>query len=153
MLATVVVYARCSHDHNTRLGPHRTACPAQFRFYQSRQGRQLLLRYSGLDIDEEKPRQIVGVVGGVKQYGAQEKDEPFIHLSYLQQSQVLPGERVESRQHQTLVLRTAPELARGAGDLTAAVQHGVAGLDPDQSVTNVTSMQDVMVASIVPPET
>jgi hypothetical protein len=85
-------------------------------------GQQLRLRYGGFDIDEEKPRQIVGVVGDLKQYAVQEQTAPFLYVSHLQQPQILPGGWVESLLHQTLVLRTAPELESRAGDLGSSHQ-------------------------------
>ncbi len=53
-------------------------------------GRQIVLRFDPYPV-EVRRRQIVGVVGDVKQYGLGRQTPPFIYGSYLQHSEALPG--------------------------------------------------------------
>ena len=139
-------------EHDTQNSPWSVVINQAFahRYFPNENplGQQLLLRYGGFDTDEEHPRQIVGVVGNIEQNDPQDQGEPSVYVSYLQQAQILPGGWVESVLHQTLVLRTAPELARQEGDLAVEVKNAVANLDADQPVTDVMSMQDVLGESI-----
>ncbi|HEX4019872.1 MAG TPA: ABC transporter permease [Acidobacteriaceae bacterium] len=152
VLQIPLLRGRYLDEHDTQNSPWSVVINQAFarRYFPNENplGQQLLLRYGSFDIDEAHPRQIVGVVGNIKQNAPQDQAEPFVYVSYLQQAQILPGGWVESLLHQTLVLRTAPELARQQGDLAAEVKNAVAGLDADQPVTDVMSMQDVLGESI-----
>jgi putative ABC transport system permease protein len=109
-------------------------------------GQQILVRYGSYPVDEERPRQIVGIVGDVKHYGLGEPAPPFIYTSYLQQPAVYPGGAIVAHLWQELAIRTSPG-SRPEG-LASAVKKIVAELDPDQPVTNVMSMDQVLAESM-----
>jgi putative ABC transport system permease protein len=58
---------------------------------------------------EEKPREIVGVVGNVKQFASRIDPGPEIYASYLQQPKQSPSLFTETRLHKSLVVRTSFE--------------------------------------------
>ena len=108
-------------------------------------GQRLLLRY--VDRDEEQPRQIVGVVGDVKWYLGDEPDL-VVYVSYLQQGSDYRGGSIETHLSQTLVVRSASSLENRAAGLAAAVKKAVVGLNPDQPVTGIMTMQQFLAQSI-----
>ena len=60
----------------------------------------------------------------------------------------MPGGTVESRLHETLVIRTSSGLTGNQPELAASVKKAVAELDPDQPVTDVMSMDEALSGAI-----
>ena len=108
-------------------------------------GQQILLRYDPYPVDQPRPRQIVGVVGDVKHRGLGRETPAFVYAPYLQQPAIFPGGATRAHLHENLVLRTS--LGRQAG-LVASVKQAVANIDPDQPLSNIGSMQEVLGASL-----
>jgi putative ABC transport system permease protein len=137
-------------DHDTQSTPWAVVVNETFAHHyfpnEDPIGQQLLLRYDPYPVNEERPRQIVGVVGDVKHDGLGQPAPPFVYASYLQQPEVYPGGAIVSHLWNELAIRTAPGAPRG--DLAAAVKKIVADLDPDQPVTNVMTMDQIFTESI-----
>ena len=111
-------------------------------------GRQILLRYESWPIDEDHPRQIVGIVGDVRHWNPGEPASPFVYTSYLQQSTVFPGGSVLNLLNQDLVIRTAPGLPGHEADLGRAIKKTLAELDPDLPITDLHTMDHELEASL-----
>jgi putative ABC transport system permease protein len=109
-------------------------------------GKQLRLRFDPYPTEEDRPREIVGVVGDVKHNGLSRQAPPFIYASYLQQSAVYPGGSIVAHLWQDLAVRVAPRAH--PEDLTKAIRQIVAELDPDQPITNVMSMDELLTQSL-----
>ncbi len=91
---------------------------------------------------EERPRQIVGVVGNVKQFGLARETEPeaYVHIPQLP-AHTVPG-WTESRVHKTIVVRTqsvSPALIRNVRTVLSEIA-------PDSPVFGMTRV-DQMVAN------
>ncbi len=110
-------------------------------------GQQLLLRFDPYPVDEDRPRQIVGVVGDVKHFGLGEAAPPAIYASYLQQPAVFQGGAALAHLQQALLIRTAPSLLRD-NSLTLAAKKAAAEIDPEQPITDIMTMDQVMAQSI-----
>ena len=107
-------------------------------------GQQILLRYTYVtEVNEERPRQIVGVVGDVKQAGMGGVD-PQVYESYLQQPEVYPGGSDGFHLAGTLVIRTSSDVRAHAADITTSVKQMVKEMDPDQPVTEIRTMEDML---------
>jgi putative ABC transport system permease protein len=107
-------------------------------------GQQILLRYTYVnDVVEERPRQIVGVVGEVKQAGMGGL-HPQVYESYLQQPEVYPGGSDGFHLAGTLVIRTTSDVRAHAADITTSVKQMVKQMDPDQPVTAISTMEDML---------
>jgi predicted permease len=147
-----LVAGRYLDEHDTKDSPWRVVINQSFarRYFpnESPIGHQLLLRYGGFSTDEEHPREIVGVVGDIKQYDVPGPQPAYLYLSYLQQPEIFPGGWVESQLHQTLIVRMAPGLSGSQAGLTSSVKNAVATLDSEQPVTDVMSMEEVLADSI-----
>src|SRR2546425_303828 len=137
-------------DHDTEAAPWAVVVNETFahRFFPNEDpiGQQLLLRYDPYPVNEERPRQIVGVVGDIKQYGLPRPAPPYIYSSYLQQPAVYPGGAIVAHLWKDLAIRTAS--GARPQDLPAAVKKIVAALDPDQPVTNVMTMDKLLDESL-----
>jgi len=137
-------------EHDTQTAPWAVVVNETFarRFFPKEDpiGQQILLRYDPYPVDEERPREIVGVVGDVKHFGLEQAAPPFIYASYLQQPAVFPGGAIVAHLWKALAIRTAPGAPRQ--DLAAAVKKIVTDLDPDQPVADVKTMDQVLAQSM-----
>jgi putative ABC transport system permease protein len=143
---------RYLNDHDTQGAPWVIVVNETFarKYFPNEDpiGQQILLRYDPYPVDELRPRQIVGVVGDVKQFGLAEETPPFVYAPYLQQPEMFPGGAARSHLHQGLVLRTAAGLLNGGTNLAGTVKKSVAEIDLDEPVTNIMSMEDALATSI-----
>ena len=134
-------------EHDTQSAPWVIVINETFarRFFPNEDpiGQQLRMRYDPYPVDEERPRQIVGIVADVKHFGLGQETPAFMYASYMQQPDVFPGGSAIAHLSQALFLRGKT----GAGEFGPAVKKAVAELDPDQPVTNVLSMDEVMTDS------
>lgn len=106
-------------------------------------GQQILLRYSGNEVDEERPRRIVGIVGEVKQVGMGGL-HPLVYESYLQQPEVYPGGSDGFHLAGTLVIRTVSDVHAHEANIIATAKQMVKQMDPDQPVTDIGTMDDAL---------
>ena len=106
-------------------------------------GQQILLRYYPEQVDEERPRHIVGVVGEVKQIGMGGL-HPLLYEPYLQQPEVLPGGTDDSHLAGTLCVRTSTDVHTHIADIVAAVKQMIRDVDPDQPVTDIRTLDDLV---------
>ncbi|MFI5094637.1 MAG: ABC transporter permease [Candidatus Acidiferrum sp.] len=106
-------------------------------------GQQILLRVEPQLVDEERPRQIIGVVGEVKQMGMGGL-HPLLYESFLQQPEVFRGGSEILHLYGSLVIRTTSDVRAHEADITASVKQMVKEMDPDLPVTDVSTMDDVL---------
>ena len=92
---------------------------------------------------EEKPREIVGVVGNVKQFASRIDPGPEIYASYLQQPKQSPTLFTETRLHKSLVVQTSFE----SQSLIDSMRSTVAGMDRDSPVFGITTVRNVVLDS------
>jgi putative ABC transport system permease protein len=111
-------------------------------------GQQLLIRYEPWPVDEDHPRQIVGVVGDVRHVGLARPAAPIVYVSYLQQSAVFPGGSILNLLDQNLVVRPAGSLIGHEADLASGVTKLVAAMNPDQPVSEFQTMDQILSHSI-----
>ena len=105
-------------------------------------GKQVRLRFDPYPTEEDRTRQIVGVVGDVKQNGLGRKAPAFIYAAFLQQPDVYPGGSIVAHLWQDLAIRVGP--MTHTSDLAKPIKQIVADLDPDQPVTSLWTMQQVL---------
>jgi len=137
-------------DHDTNAAPWAVVVNEAFvhRYFPNEDpiGKQLRLRFDPYPTEEERPREIVGVVGDVKHYRLSREAPPFIYASYLQQPDVYPGGSIVAHLWQDLAVRAAP--GARIGDLAKSIRKIVAELDPDQPITNVMAMDEMLAQSL-----
>jgi predicted permease len=92
---------------------------------------------------EERPRQIVGIVGNVRQFVLTRESQPQAYVSYPQlPSHTVPG-WTESRVHKSLVIRTQ---SASAG-LIENVRRVISGLAPDSPVFGIRTVEQTVANS------
>jgi putative ABC transport system permease protein len=143
-----LVKGRYLDEHDSPAAPWAVVINETFahRFFPGENplGHQLRLRYEPWPVDEDRPREIVGVVGDVRHWGLGQPAPPYVYTSYQQQSAVFPGGSVLSLLDQNLVVHTVSGLGDHAADLGAVVRKTVAGLDPDIPTTEIETMDEVL---------
>ena len=96
-------------------------------------------------VKEERPREIVGVVGNIRQYGLSVEPLPGMFVSHWQQPGVYPDNQSASRLHRSLVIRTE---AMSTG-LVSAARRAIAEVDKDQPVYGVRNVKQLVTSSDV----
>jgi putative ABC transport system permease protein len=114
-------------------------------------GQELLLSDAPQLVDEDRPRQIIGVVGEVKQMGMGGL-HPLLYESFLQQREVFRGNSGFLHLSKSLVIRTTSDVRAHEVDITASVKQIVKEMDPDLPVTDVTTMDDAIAKFMRPSE-
>jgi putative ABC transport system permease protein len=89
---------------------------------------------------EERPREIVGVVGNVRQFQLGTDPFPEMYAPYWQQAHHCTEAATESRLHISLVLRTSSE-SKGFID---SVRRAVTEIDKDSPVFGITTVQETV---------
>jgi putative ABC transport system permease protein len=107
-------------------------------------GQLVQLRYEPYHVDEERPRQIIGIAGDVKQLGLGQPAPPLVYASYLQQPLVFPGGALTVHLRQNLIVRTASGVGSHEAELTKSIRKAVTELDPDQPLAGIRSMDQVL---------
>ncbi len=92
---------------------------------------------------EERPREVVGVVGNVKQFASREDPRPEIYAPHPQQPKQSPTMFTETRLHKNLVVRTSS----ASSALIDSVRKTVAEMDKQSPVFGIASVRDVVVNS------
>ena len=133
-------------EHDTNAAPWAIVVNEAFvrKFFPNEDpiGKQIRLRFDPYPTEEDRTRQIVGVVGDVKHHGLARAADPFIYASFLQQPDVYPGGSIVAHLWQDLAIRVGP--TAHASDLANPIKQIIAELDPDQPVTNVMTMRHVL---------
>jgi putative ABC transport system permease protein len=141
---------RYLNERDTEISPWAVVVNEAFvrRYFPNEDpiGKQIHVRFGEYPTDEKQPRQIVGVVGDVKHYGLGADAPPFTYTSYLQQGGVYPGGAIVAHLWQDIAVRTGPGVR--LGDVAKATKQIVAELDPDQPITNVMTMEQVLTESL-----
>ena len=139
-------------EHDTQTAPWAVVINEAFahRYFPNEDpiGQQLRIRYEPWPIDEDHPRQIVGVVGDVRQWSLGRPAYPFVYTSYLQHSVIFPGGSAMDHLDQNLVIRTARSMSGHEAEMGITLKKAVADLDPDIPITDVTPMEQVVSDSI-----
>ncbi len=89
---------------------------------------------------DERPRQVVGIVGNVKQFNLTMESRPQAYVSYPQlPARTVPG-WTESRIHKALVIRTQ----HASAGLVENVRRAISGLAPDSAVFGVRMVEETV---------
>ncbi|MBV9302663.1 MAG: ABC transporter permease [Acidobacteriaceae bacterium] len=110
-------------------------------------GQRVLLRHESYHVDEERPREIVGVIGDVRTFGLRENVPPMVYSSYLQQSAIYPGGCVLSHLSQDVVARLGLG-SSSQNNFASIIKKAAQKIDLDQPVTTIMAMSRHLADSI-----
>jgi putative ABC transport system permease protein len=94
-------------------------------------GQQIRLRFAPYPIDEDRPRQIVGVVADVKNRSLSEATGANIYVASLQQQAVVPGGAIGTHLWQTVMLKLKSGDKGLKSQVVAAMRDGINEIDPN----------------------
>jgi putative ABC transport system permease protein len=103
-------------------------------------GKLIRIRFDPFTIEEDRPRQIVGVVRDVKNVGASRPTFPEVFVSTQQQQPTLPGGTVLIHTGQTVFLKLKNGSSALESQALAALRQSVAEIDPNIPVDYAMSM-------------
>ena len=136
-------------EHDTNAAPWAIVVNEAFvrKFFPNEDpiGKQIRLRFDPYPAEEDRTREIVGVVGDVKHEGLGRPAPPFIYSSFFQQPDVYPGGAIVAHLWQEFAIRVGP--MTHPGDLAGPIKQIVAELDPDEPVVPPITMQDLLAQS------
>jgi len=139
-------------EHDTQTAPWAVVVNEAFakKYFPNEDpiGQQIQVRFTPYPVNEDRPRQIVGVVGNVKHFGLGREAPPFMYASYLQQQAVFPGGTAIPHLHHYVVIRMAAGRGTVGTGLAGDVKKAIAGIDPDLPVTAVSTMDEVIAESL-----
>ncbi len=98
------------------------------------------------DSPDEKPRQIVGVVGNVHQFSLTAPAEPEVYVSYQQMPTRIKSIWTETRIHKSLIVRTHSE----SKSLMQGVRRTISELAPESAVFGITTVDQTVSQSAGP---
>jgi len=98
------------------------------------------------DSPQEKPREIVGIVGNVRQFSLTYDSQPEAYVSYLQQPTVIHSGWTETRIHKSLIVRTRST----SSALMQDVRRTITQLAPESAVFGVTTVEQTVSKSASP---
>ena len=103
-------------------------------------GKEIRLRFDPFTVEEDRTRQIVGVVADTKNMGAANPAFPEVFVSSQQQQQALPGGTVEVHTEQTVFLKLKNGNSALESQALAALRQSVAEVDPNIPVEGAMNM-------------
>ena len=98
------------------------------------------------DSPQEKPREIVGIVGNVRQFSLTDDTQPEAYVSYLQQPTVVHSGWTETRVHKSLVVQTRSS----SKALMQDIRRTISELAPDSAVFGITTVEQTVSRSASP---
>jgi len=148
-LKTPLKKGRFLDEHDTNAAPWAIVVNETFarKFFPNEDpiGKQIRLRFDPYPTEEDRTRQIVGVVGDVKHEGLGRPAPPFVYASFFQQPDVYPGGSIVAHLWQEFAIRVSP--GTHAADLAKPIKQIVTELDPDEPVIPPIAMQDLLAQS------
>lgn len=101
---------------------------------------------SGRSVTEDRPREIVGIIGDIRHNGLDEDPPPAIYVSNRQHAWIFPGGMSQIYLSRNLFIRTASEPLR----LTETVRKVVASVDKDETAENIMTVEQAYSNSVAP---
>jgi predicted permease len=106
---------------------------------------QMIMVQTGGAPGEEKPREVVGIVGDVRQFALARDPRPEMYVAQTQQPRHCSGGLTETRLHKSLVLQTS----NNAQGLKESIRNAAAELAPDSPVFGVQTVRQVVGKSTI----
>jgi putative ABC transport system permease protein len=146
MMGVPVVRGRAITEQDTESNAWVAVISEEFarRFWRNEDPIGRVMQFD--DSPEEKPRQIVGIVGNIRQVSLTMAPEPEVYVSYQQMpTRIYPG-WTEARVHKSLIMRThSPSKA-----LMQDIRRTISELAPNSVVFGITMVEQTVSKSATP---
>lgn len=110
-------------------------------------GKQIRIRFDAFPVEENRARQIVGIVADVKNLGPSQPTFPEVFIPALQQQEALPGGTVLIHTGHTVMLKLKNGSSGLESQVLAALRQSVAKVDPNIPVLHAMNMQRTVALS------
>jgi len=107
-------------------------------------GKQIRLRFDPYPVDEDRPRQIVGVVADVKNTSLSRPTFPFAYISSKQQQPILPGGTILTHNSQTVMLKLKSGNRGLESQVVAAMRQGMNEVDPNVPLSTPITLDELL---------
>lgn len=107
-------------------------------------GKQIHLSFNPYPIEEDRPRQIVGVAADVKNISLSYPTRPYIYVSSQQHQGTLPGGWVGLHKDQTVMLKLKNGDKGLEAQVTAAMRSGIEEVDPGALLLEPITLDDLL---------
>jgi putative ABC transport system permease protein len=107
-------------------------------------GKQIRLRFDPYPVDEDRPRQIVGVVADVKNTSLSRPTFPFAYISSKQQQPILPGGTILTHNSQTVMLKLKSADKGLESQVVAAMRQGMNEVDPNVPLSTPITLDELL---------
>jgi putative ABC transport system permease protein len=111
-------------------------------------GKQIHLRFDPYPIDEDRPRQIVGVTADVKNISLSYPTRPYIYVSSQQYQAIVPGGVVGPHKDQSVMLKLKNGDKGLEAQVVAAMRSGIEEVDPNALLLESITLDDLLDAFI-----
>ena len=111
-------------------------------------GKQIHLSFNPYPIEEDRPRQIVGVAADVKNISLSYPTRPYIYVSSQQHQATLPGGLVGPHKDQTVMLKLKNGDKALEAQVIAAMRSGIEEVDPGALLLDQITLDDLLDAFI-----
>jgi ABC-type antimicrobial peptide transport system permease subunit len=102
------------------------------------------LRFDPYPVDEDRPRQIVGVVADVKNTSLSRPTFPFAYISSKQQQPILPGGTILTHNSQTVMLKLKSGNRGLESQVVAAMRQGMNEVDPNVPLSTPITLDELL---------
>ncbi|HEY2819542.1 MAG TPA: ABC transporter permease [Candidatus Acidoferrum sp.] len=107
-------------------------------------GKQIRMRFDPYPIEEDRPRQIVGVAADVKNVSLSYPTRPYMYVSSLQHQVILPGGVVGPHKDQTVMLKLKNGDKSLESQVVAAMRSGIEEVDPNALMLEPITLDDLL---------
>jgi putative ABC transport system permease protein len=107
-------------------------------------GKQIRLRFDPYPVDEDRPRQIVGVVRDTRNRSLSRDPFPYIYIASDQQQAIMPGGVMATHIGQTLMLKLKSSDKGIESQVIATMRQGINEVDPNIPLLEPMLLDDVL---------
>ncbi len=107
-------------------------------------GKLIQLRFDPYPVEEDRPRQIVGVVADVRNQALNLDPEPHVFVASVQQQAIFPGGAIGTRLNQTVMLKLKSGDEGLESQVVAAMRQGINDIDPNVVLLEPITLKDLL---------
>ena len=107
-------------------------------------GKQIRLRFDPYPVEEDRPRQIVGVVADTKNSSLSHPTDAYMYVSSQQRQAIMPGGTIETHNSQTVLLKLKTGDKGLEAQVVAAMRQAISEVDPNVLLLGTITLDEVL---------